>query len=88
MSARMVSVRWTDSFSANHGWSDTQELAKEVGEQKFEIESIGFLLRRDKKHIVLMQSLRTPHGDQCADTIAIPVGCILSVRRLQYRCTK
>ena len=77
----LVSVCWLDACTYD-GWDD---LADATCTQCIPVESIGFILERDKERIVLAQTIGT--NDQTSAVIAIPSGCITRIRTLK-RCEK
>ena len=47
------------------------------------MESIGFILKRDKEHIVIAQTVGM--NNQTSAIIAIPAGCVTKVRTIKRR---
>ena len=74
---RLVRVDWDDACS-NDGWRPTDTLDKA---ERLKIQSVGFVIRSNKKEMVLAQSLSEIDNVSC--TMAIPKGCIRKVRILR-----
>ncbi len=69
---KIVTVEWDDTCS-NGGW-----MPKDQARMDWKVLSTGLLLSRDKREIVLAQSM--VHGrDTVADTITIPMGVVRKV---------
>lgn len=65
---RRVLVTWMDAFHSNKGWEDPTEAANE---SSVVCESLGYLLRRGKKEVVLAQTLSS--DGEVVGRITIPV---------------
>lgn len=74
----IVEVVWHDAFSQTTGWDHARVIARRADEP-LEVHSVGHLLERSKRHIVLAMNR---HGERAADTMTIPLGCVRKVRRL------
>lgn len=74
-----VQVTWNDAKSTGGGWRSVNDTIKEAS-GPFEVSSVGYLLKRDKKELILAQTL-TKTGS-AADCITIPSGFVHKVRRL------
>ena len=71
---RRVCVHWDDA-TADPGWHDD-------GEHTFapHIVSVGYLVRRNAKEIVIAGSANS--YDHVCDLLLIPMGCVTKVERL------
>jgi len=75
---RIALVRWVDSATSKRDvWRDVREAAKFSGEC---IENVGFLVRNDKKWVVLVGG--HSEGEDVCCVFAIPKGCVVSIRYL------
>lgn len=74
-----VQVTWNDAKSHGGGWQTIEDTIKNA-RGPFEVSSVGYLLKRNKKELILAQTL-TKNG-LAADTITIPSGFVHKVRRL------
>ena len=77
--APAVFVTWHDSAHAP-GW-DPRDLHE--GLTPALVHSVGFLLRRDKKSLVLAMSAQQAGSTRFANSLVIPRACVSSVRRLR-----
>lgn len=75
---RLVRVDWEDA-SSEQVWRSNKLFRVE----RLQVQSVGFVIRSDKKEMVLAQSLS--EVDNMAGTIAIPKGCIRKVRLLRSK---
>lgn len=59
----LVKVTWTDS-GCRHGesWSTIPELVAEAENNDMKVVSVGYLIHRDEKHVILAQSYDETHG--------------------------
>ena len=73
---RVVEVVWVDACS-DDGWTDSEDI--KAGSDYIAV-SVGFLLLRDKRRVILTQSLG--QNDKCGGYLQIPAGCVKRVRRL------
>lgn len=73
-----VEVSWVDAISM-HRWESPSGHARLDGAP---VKSVGYLLQRDAKVLVLVQSQSTETG-QVGDSVAIPAGCVRRVRQLR-----
>ena len=76
---KLVRVDWDDACS-NEPWRKAECLYRA---ECLQIQSVGFVLRSDKKEMVIAQSLSETAN--VANTIAIPRGCIRKVRLLRSK---
>lgn len=74
-----VQVTWHDAKSHGGGWQTIADTIKNA-RGPFEVSSVGYLLKRNKKELILAQTL-TKNG-LAADTITIPRGFVHKVRHL------
>lgn len=72
-----VEVLWDDPHTEDSTWLDLDSL----GQASFTIRSVGFLLKKDKRQVVLVQSLTD--DERGATTLSIPRGCIRRIRRIR-----
>lgn len=78
----LVLVRWLDAHTVG-GWMKSDEyrrLARKASD--LETTSVGYLLERTRRALTLVQSI-SPNNDTMADSITIPIGCVLSVKRMR-----
>ena len=71
----IVRVTWEDAYSTNE-WSAPDEYTP-----VFLVHSVGYLLRNNKRQLVLAQS-RGEQNDAVADLIVIPAGMVREVETL------
>lgn len=74
----MTEVEWDDANS-NARWQDLGEMKN--NHHVALCKSVGYLLKRDKKEILLVQT-QAPEGDG-AGVISIPIGFVRRVRRIK-----
>jgi hypothetical protein len=74
---RPAEVEWVDS-KAQGSWRDADEYRNE---QPAPCRSVGYVLTRDAKKIILLQSQSESGG--VSDSITIPIGCVTKVRYLR-----
>ena len=72
-----VVVEWLDSTMGSTGWAPYAQLRAETLKP---IRSSGFLLQETETLVTLVASIS---GDRGADTLLIPRGCVLNIRRLK-----
>jgi hypothetical protein len=79
---KMVIVRWRDTESMG-GWKGklvAQSFAKELCDV---VESIGFLYKKNKRQVVIYQSLHHyENGTNYGEMLKIPMSTVVSVREL------
>lgn len=73
----LVKVYWQDTCSDSR-WADMDEACKERG---IPCCSIGWLLRNDKREVVITPMKRTDMR-RCNDVQIIPKGCVTAVRKV------
>jgi hypothetical protein len=75
----LVEVTWVDSH-ASGGWRSDAEWTKHLDpdESPLTCRSAGYLYRRDRRVVVLMQSQSA--SGQLSDAMQIPTPAVLSVR--------
>lgn len=78
MNARPVLVEWWDAHAATSAWTPRDE----VDTERRVIRTVGFLIGRDRDHLMVAQSLddATEHVDQ---VLKIPRPVVLRWRRLR-----
>ena len=76
----MVEVVWHDAHSDGGGWKQPTEALRDVAEP-YVVRSVGFLLKANKREVVVAQS-RTDRAGYVTDTMTIPRGMVRRVRRL------
>jgi len=74
----LVLIRWKD-IVGDDNWQ-TRKDAKEL--QPHEFVSVGWLLRKDKKSIVIT-SCYSPDDDTVGSVTSIPMGTVLEVKQLR-----
>ena len=80
-----VIVKWEDAYQD----ADEEQTQKQYIEQFCPAlqESIGWLVHRDEKVLMLAQSqVSTAHGEQpiFRDVLHIPAGCVRRIKKLNY----
>ena len=75
MKLKKVHVTWIDSAAAARQWIDKEELMTVAV-----CSSVGFLLERTRRHILIAQSYS---DTQYGQVLVIPAGCIRKVKRLR-----
>lgn len=75
-----VEVEWTDTYT-DGGWAYIKDHVKKVRAPLL-IRSVGYLLERNARTIILTQQLDEAFG-KASDTVTIPRGCVYRVRRLR-----
>ena len=80
MKRHIVKVTWTDTVS-NNSWVRGDKVA-EWGRKETLIESVGFLIERNKRHVVIT-GMYDAEDDTHNDYQKIPVGCVKKVVRLK-----
>ena len=76
---KIVKVKWEDTVT-NDNWA-TKENAVKWSKKDFICESVGFLMEKNKKHIILA-SMRGFNEDVSMSQ-KIPMGCVKSIKRLK-----
>lgn len=74
----MVLVRWRDAMHEHHGWLEHYP----VTHTHDHVESVGWLVRKDKLSLTLAQS---DGEDNVANTIQIPMPMVLKVIDLKVK---
>jgi hypothetical protein len=70
-------VTWRDAVSNHVGWAKTADVHKQ---QCPVVHSVGFELRRTKRHLTLISSVME---DECSGDLSIPLGMIIREEILQ-----
>lgn len=73
---KLLLVIWRDAISNHVGWAKTAEVAKQ---QCPVVRSVGFELRRTKRHLTLVSS---EMEDECSGDLSIPLGMIVNEKEL------
>ena len=74
-----VEVTWDDSTSLNYGWLSLDEYLER--RQPARCTSVGYLVYRDRRSLVLMMS--QADNDDVSDGLTIPVACVRRVQHLR-----
>jgi len=74
---RAVEVTWIDASSSN-SWRTIAVHAEEDDVPPFLVKSLGWVLRRNSRVLILAQSVS--HNGQAMDVLTIPAGMIKRVR--------
>ena len=79
----VVEVTWVDAASGG-GWASPDQYVRDHG-TLIEIRSVGLLLSRDRRRLVLVQSCDNQPGERrrVADSLTIPAAGVRRVRRLR-----
>ena len=80
MKRKMVLVTWVDSINGS-GWCSVKTYKRQKASACY---TAGFMLKRSKKAITVIQSLDPDNDNGCA-AITIPTGCILKVEELEVK---
>lgn len=81
---RLVLIEWNDSTQPVSAW----QLALDVKAAPVRIASVGWLIKDAKKVKALAPNVGGLDGKasaQCSGVIAIPAGCIVSIKELEER---
>lgn len=76
---KLVTVDWYD-IVASSGWVDKDRIEDEVNKVE-DIMTIGWLSAVHKDSIIISSTLGKNGPDQYNQHIAIPIGCIRSIKR-------
>lgn len=81
---KIVKVLWYDTASNNAGWKD-EEMAKKWGREKTLIQSVGFLIEKNKFNLLISAMIdpSKDEEDQYTDLQKIPVGTIIKIITLK-----
>ena len=74
---KLVRVKWIDTVT-DDSWV-TKESAKKWSRRDFECESVGWLIEKDRKHVIIVSM---KGGDDVAMSQKIPRGCVKSIKRI------
>jgi hypothetical protein len=72
----LLLVQWHDAASFHMGWEKLDVIAKQ---QPPVVRSVGWLLKRTKRHLTLVASIV---GDEGSSDVTIPTGWIISEKEL------
>ena len=79
---KIVRVRWHDSVSMN-SWQSQDNVKEWFKNGSDVMESVGFLYKKSKKCIVIVQSIHAyDKGTNLGDPMMIPMGCVISIKKL------
>ena len=85
----VVQVVWHDAFSKD-AWKSVEDLrALDAGHAT--IDTVGYLIRRDKKCIIVSHSISREdeaHEDEACCSICIPLGMVVSMKVLVKACAR
>jgi hypothetical protein len=76
-----VEVKWVDASAPALGWSNPRVRVRNA-KSGFHVTTVGQLLHEDKKCVVVALSQDITFG-QIDQSLSIPRGCIVRVRRLK-----
>ena len=80
---KKVCVRWHDSVSMN-GWQEKSHVNDFVKDGLHVIESVGYLYKKSKKSIVLIQSVHIyGSGGNYSETLMIPTKSVIDIKKLK-----
>ena len=79
---QQVRVTWRDAASTDNGWEDIADFDFESLKIASVMQSLGTVIGVDKEYVFVAQNARAVL-DQCCAVIAIPLGCIIKVKRLE-----
>jgi len=74
---QVVHVSWIDA-SVHTNWANQAEF-DDFSAKDFEVETIGFLVRKDKKYHIIAQSV----SDHLSNLTKVPTGMISNVRVIE-----
>lgn len=74
---RLLIVTWYDAVSDDAGWKSIEKVAKQ---QPPVVRSVGWEIRRTKRHVTLAASIIEDH---CDGDVTIPLGMIIRERELK-----
>ncbi len=77
MTRRLLLITWYDATSGHAGWKSIEKVAKQ---QPPVVRSVGWELRRTKRHVTLVASIVE---DECDGDVSIPLGMIISEKELK-----
>ena len=80
MKRKMVRVTWVDSINGS-GWCKSEVYEKQKASACY---TAGFMLKRSKKAITVIQSLDPDNDNGCA-AITIPMCSVLKVEELEVK---
>jgi len=76
-----VEVLWEDTYH-DSGWKDdVEEYCKSVKDYQHTIRTVGFIVIKNSKKIIVGMSLT--RGNGVGDTMSIPRKCIISILKLK-----
>lgn len=73
----LLLVQWYDATSNHSGWEKIDTIAKQTPPV---VRSVGWLIRRTKRHITLVASIV---GDEGSSDVTIPASWIISEKELK-----
>ena len=78
MKTNVVQVAWVDSRQPSPAW----QLIDDITGRVCRCVTVGFLISRDEKQIVVAQSLGD-EGGQAAGVMTIPAACVTSIKTIK-----
>ena len=78
---KYVLVRWVDSVS-HDGWMTKSQTQTWVDAPGAEQVSVGFLLSKTKKFVVIAQSVQIEPDGHTAALLQIPTPCVISMKTI------
>lgn len=79
---KKVEVTWVDACSYKGAWMSDEE-TKEWGNEGLVCTSVGFLVHRTRKGIMLAMSCHEGNGINWGGAWLIPAGCVTRVRKIR-----
>ena len=76
---KIVEVSWDDSNGYGR-WSSLSDLSQHGAAS---CKSVGYLLKQDKKEIVLVGTQAQVNEGDGMQTLAIPMGCVTKIRKVK-----
>jgi hypothetical protein len=76
-----VRVTWRDAASCDNGWEEVEEFNFEALKIASVMQTLGTVIRQDREYIFVAQNARAVM-DQCCAVIAIPLGCVIRVKKI------
>lgn len=73
---KLLLVTWLDACTDESGWKPLDKIASQ---KPMRVKSVGWLVKRTRKHLTLVGSIVADH---CDGDITIPRGMILSEKEL------
>ena len=77
----VVCVDWEDA--SFHEMLVTPEVAKTIGKDPYISRSVGWLVHRDKKHVII--ALQQINNGQLRDLLTVPMPLVRKITRLKFK---